>query len=75
MQVRKAPLLVLDDLGAQATTPLAAEKLYQIVNYRYNAQLPTVFTLAGPLDELDERLRTRLSDPAFTQVVLLEEVG
>jgi DNA replication protein DnaC len=74
-QVRTAPLLVLDDLGAQATTPWAAEKLYQIVNYRYNAQLPTVFTLAAPLEELDERLRTRLSDPAFTQVVLLEEVG
>ena len=74
-QVRGAPLLVLDDLGAQAGTPWAAEKLYQIVNHRYNAQLPTVFTSSLPLEELDERLRTRLSDPTFSQVCLLEEAG
>jgi DNA replication protein DnaC len=72
-QVRAAPLLVLDDLGAQAGTAWAAEKLYQIVNYRYNAQLPTVFTCALPLEELDERLRTRLSDPLFSQVCRLDE--
>ncbi len=72
-QVRGAPLLVLDDLGAQAATPWAAEKLYQIVNYRYNAQLPTVFTASVALDGLDERLRTRLSDPLFAQVCVLEE--
>ena len=72
-QVRGAPLLVLDDLGAQAATPWAAEKLYQIVNHRFNAQLPTVFTSSMTLDELDERLRTRLSDPTFTQVCVLEE--
>lgn len=72
-QVRNAPLLVLDDLGAQATTPWAAEKLYQIVNYRYNAQLPTVVTSSMALDQLDERLRTRLTDPTFTQVCWLEE--
>lgn len=74
-QVRGAPLLILDDLGAQAATPWAAEKLYQIVNHRYNAQLPTVFTSATPLEQIDERLRTRLTDPLFTQVCRLEEVG
>lgn len=72
-QVRSAPLLVLDDLGAQASTPWAQEKLYQIVNHRYNAQLPTVFTSALALGELDERLRTRLADIGQSQVVLLEE--
>ncbi len=72
-QVRAAPLLVLDDLGAQAATPWAAEKLYQIINYRYSAQLPTVFTSAQPVEALDERLRTRLTDPLFSQVCPLEE--
>ncbi len=74
-QVRRAPLLILDDLGAQAGTPWAVEKLYQIVNHRYNAQLPTVFTSSLALDELDERLRTRLSDPLFSQICTLEEAA
>lgn len=74
-QVKNAPVLVLDDLGAQASTPWAQEKLYQIINHRYNAQLPTVITSNHTMASLDERLRTRLSDPMFTQVLELEEAG
>ncbi len=61
-QVRTAPLLVLDDLGTQSASPWAQEKLYQLFNYRYNARLPTVITLAQPIDEVDPRLRTRMLD-------------
>jgi DNA replication protein DnaC len=62
-EIRTAPLLVLDDLGAQSTTPWAKEKLHQLFNYRYNAELPTVITVASEmLKEIDERLRTRLLD-------------
>jgi DNA replication protein DnaC len=60
--VRETPLLVLDDLGTQAPTPWAGEKLFQLLNYRYNAQLPTVITTNVPLDDLDDRLRSRLGD-------------
>src|SRR4030095_15498706 len=42
--VRTAPLLVLDDLGAHSSTPWAQEKLFQLLNFRYNAALPTVIT-------------------------------
>ena len=42
--IRSAPLLILDDLGSQSATPWAQEKLFQLLNYRYNAQLPTVIT-------------------------------
>ncbi len=62
-EVRNTPLLILDDLGVQNTTPWAAEKLHQIFNHRYNAQLPTVITTNRRLEELDPRLRSRLSDP------------
>jgi DNA replication protein DnaC len=65
--------LILDDLGAQSATPWANEKLYQILNHRYNAELPTVITAAGPLDEMDERLRTRLGDISQSRVYTLEE--
>ncbi len=60
--VRTSPLLVLDDLGTQATTPWVREKLYQLFNHRYNAALPTVITTADPLDEVDPRLRSRMLD-------------
>ncbi|HEY59027.1 MAG TPA: ATP-binding protein [Anaerolineae bacterium] len=61
-EIRTAPLLILDDLGTQATTPWAREKLYQLFNYRYHAELPTVITTAVPLEQLDERLRSRMLD-------------
>ena len=38
------PVLILDDLGTQNATPWAQEKLFQIINHRYNAQLPTIVT-------------------------------
>jgi DNA replication protein DnaC len=62
-EIRTAPLLVLDDLGAQSTTPWAKEKLHQLFNYRYNAELPTVITVAAEMmKDIDQRLRTRLLD-------------
>ena len=42
--VRTTEILVLDDLGTESATPWAQEKLFQIINYRYNFQFPTVFT-------------------------------
>jgi DNA replication protein DnaC len=61
-EVRRAPLLVLDDLGTESATPWAREKLYQIFDYRYNARLPTVVTTASKVDEIDPRLATRMLD-------------
>ncbi len=61
-EVRRTPLLVLDDLGTESATPWAREKLYQIFDYRYNARLPTVITTATPIEELDPRLATRMLD-------------
>jgi DNA replication protein DnaC len=71
--VRNAPLLILDDLGTHSATPWAQEKLFQILNHRYNAQLPLVVTTNHRLEELDERLRARLADPALAQVCVVEE--
>ena len=70
-QVKTAPLLILDDLDAYAQTAWAREKFFQIVSYRFNAALPTVFTAVKPPTEIDERLSSRLVDPAMSQVVEL----
>ncbi len=67
-EVRTAPLLILDDLGAESATPWAQEKLYQIINYRYNAALPTVITTNARLEDIEPRIRSRLLDHNLTTI-------
>jgi DNA replication protein DnaC len=49
------PLLVLDDLGAEKPTEWVFDRLYVLVNHRYNAKLVTVVTTNYSVRELDER--------------------
>lgn len=67
-KVRTAPLLILDDLGTQSSTPWVKEKLYQLFNYRYSAELPTVVTSAETLEEMDPRLRSRMLDKRLCRI-------
>ena len=67
--VKNVPLLVLDDFGAQSTTPWAQQKLYQVINYRYNARLATVMTTSCSLDEIDTPISSRLADPNISNVL------
>jgi len=73
-QVCNTPILVLDGLGSQASTPWAQEKLFQVLNHRYNMELPTVVTLAAPLETLEERFQTRLAGGGISQVYTLAAV-
>ena len=61
-EVRSSPLLILDDLGTQSATPWAREKLYQLFNYRYVAELPTVITTSAKLEDIDPRIQSRMLD-------------
>lgn len=70
-EVRNAPILILDDLGTQSSTAWAEEKLFQILNYRYTARLPTVVTSNHNLEEIDLRLRSRLVDPALARILTI----
>lgn len=72
-QVRNTPLLVLDDLGVQSGTSWAKEKLDQLLTSRFNGGLPTVIITAIPVEQMNDRLRTRLTDPRLCQVFILEE--
>ncbi|MFH1652317.1 MAG: ATP-binding protein [Chloroflexota bacterium] len=69
-RVKKAALLVMDDFGEQSTTPWSREKLYQVLNYRYNAQLPTVVTTRYSTEEIgaqfDGAISSRLIDPKIS---------
>lgn len=62
-EIRNVGLLVLDDLGAQNTTKWANEKLFQIIDHRYARKLPLVVTTNLTLEDLDDRIRSRLQDP------------
>jgi DNA replication protein DnaC len=74
-QIRNAPLLLLDDIDAAAGTPWAREKLFQVVNHRYNAELPTVFTCTARPQQLDDRLATRLCDERLSNVFVIENAA
>lgn len=61
-----APLLILDDLGAENPSPWAQEKLFQILNHRYTHRLATVITTNVELERFDPRVRSRLLDQNLT---------
>ncbi len=68
----EAPMLVLDDLGVQSPTRWAEEKIDQVLSHRYARRLPTVLTTSQPLDQLPDRLRTRLTDPFISERIELQ---
>lgn len=52
--VMQAPFAVFDDLGAERITPWVGEQLYNVINYRYEQCLQTVFTSNYNTDQLCE---------------------
>ena len=72
-EMKQAPLLILDDLDTQTNIPWVRDKLFQLLNYRHTARLPTVITTAMSLDDLGDRLASRLVDHAVCSIIVLAE--
>ena len=70
-EIRNSFLLILDDLGTENATPWAREKLYQIINHRYNEGLPTVITTNQLEGGIDERILSRILDRDLSQRIIL----
>lgn len=71
--IREVALLVLDDLGVERITPWVGEKLFQIINHRYNHRKPTIFTLnKEAVKDLDPRIRSRMRDKAVSKWINIE---
>jgi len=51
--VQRIPLLVIDDLGAERSTPWAIETLYAILDERIMHRRPTIFTTNQTMDDID----------------------
>ncbi len=71
-QVKSTPLLVLDDLGTESATPWAREKLFQLLNHRYAARLPTVITTTAHIGEIEPRLQSRMLDTTRCTFFVIE---
>ena len=70
--IREVGTLILDDLGSENNTGWATEKLFQIINHRYNHRMPTVVTTNQQMFErMDARIASRLSDPSLSRVVTI----
>lgn len=74
-RIRNIPLLVLDDLGTENTTPWAREKLYQIINHRYNGRLPTVITSNCKPEHIEPRIFSRMTDYALCEELIMINAG
>jgi DNA replication protein DnaC len=66
-RVKTIEFLVLDDLGSENSTPWVNETLFQLINYRYNNELPTIFTSNAEVEAVDDRVRSRMLDNSFTE--------
>ena len=77
-RAKRAPLLVLDDLGAQKTTEWVREQLLIITNERWGSGLPTIVTQNDNADDcratLGERAYSRLMSD-MTGIVLVGADG
>ena len=71
----EAPVLVIDDLGAQRATNWVDAKLDQLLTHRFNGRLPTIIVLAKSIDELPERIAFKLDDPEMSGVFRLSRLG
>ena len=69
--VRSVPLLILDDLGTESATPWAREKLYQLLNHRYNEHLATVITTNLKPQAIEPRIYSRLCDPSCGTIITI----
>lgn len=75
--IQNTPFLILDDLSLASATPWAKEKLFQIIDARYLAKSPTVFTVSETIERLEEaapRIATRLLDQRLCDVYALDGV-
>jgi DNA replication protein DnaC len=72
-QMRSVDFLILDDLGAQQNSVWAAEKLFQLLNYRYNGMLPTMITTnLMSLEGIEPRVVSRLRDCGMVRMIVME---
>ncbi|MCL1874444.1 MAG: ATP-binding protein [Clostridiales bacterium] len=58
-RAQKAPVLILDDFGAHNFSEWTKNKIFTLINYRLNHQLPIIITTNKSIDSLAETIGSR----------------
>ena len=60
----ESQLLIIDDLGARSKKDWIDERMFWLIDTRYQNNMPTIFTSNYDIEELplDSRVRDRLGD-------------
>jgi len=73
--IRDSRLLVLDDMDKRAGTPWVLSNLYDIIDYRYMRQLPTIMTANRSLGELSAFWHTTEQSRDFSRALISRIMG
>ena len=66
-----APVLAIDDLGAQQSNNWVDAKIDQLLTHRFNGRIATILVLAKAKSALPERVALKLDDPDLARTVSL----
>jgi DNA replication protein DnaC len=66
---KTAPVLILDDLGAEGKSDWSDSVLFEVLDYRYRNRLPTMIVTNCALDAFDPRIASRMQDTLLSTVI------
>ncbi len=69
-----APILAIDDFGAQRNAEWIDTKIDQLITHRFNGRMPTVIVLADENQIHSDRISVKLADPDFSAEVRLSPI-
>jgi DNA replication protein DnaC len=75
MMYASAPVLILDDLGAESPTTWVTEQLYRLSHTRYHNGLPTILTTNLTGDEIRARYEIRIIERFLGGAARIDVVG
>jgi len=70
-EIRSERILILDNLGTQYMTPWVSEQLFLLFDFRYRKKLPTVITTSEYIDEMDNRIVSKMNDNRLCKIVAI----
>ena len=74
-RLKAVDMMILDEMKHRSGGPSADEKLFQIINYRYEERLPTIITSAFMVEEIAEtrpEIASRLQDRLVVSELLID---
>lgn len=66
---KTAPVLILDDLGAETGSAWSDGVLFEILDYRYRNRLPTMIATNVNPDNFDPRIASRMQDTSLSVII------